>query len=784
MQNKLIAFLLVTFVTALCFIKVANADASENRLPRNVIALYDSEQDESVRENRIHRYLEMPLNYLGYTVTYHDVNRALPAFTNNDFAIAIWFLPGTKIKNPDAYLDWLLNGVEAGRNLIILENFGVPTTYRIKRDNMEKVNRLLKNIGLRDNNRWVEMTYEYSVKRKDNNILDFERKIETSIPPFMEMRKIGNDSISHLSIAHVSAPDSEIDLIVTSKKGGYIADKLAIYGTLDKESSLKLWYINPFKFLRLALGIEDKISPIPDVTTLAGKRILYSHIDGDGWNNLSSVEKFRGKKLFASEVIAEEILAGYPEIAFNVGIIRSEIDPKCYGVEKSLDIAKKILTLPNVEPSSHTHSHPLFWEYFAHGNNALREKEFLKFYPSKPSSDIGFFRSLFTFTKDIDWSEQDLNKALQEETKLDEKQANKLDYIVKKFFKTPRSYACEPFDKNLEIKDSIDFVNSISPEGKKVGLYQWSGDTAPFEEAIKLTREAGVLNLNGGDSRFDPEFSSYAWVSPIGINIGSETQIYSSNSNENTYTNLWTERYYGLKYLQNTVMNTESPIRIKPFNLYFHMFSGEKDASLKALRENLDFAKSLDLISISAKRYAEIADGFYKSSIVKTSDKSWKILNSNGLATIRFDYASDKTIDYENSKCIIGHKYHQASLYAYLDKSCNENDISIKNSMQISEYEAAKRPYLIESNAEVKFLHIDPSNPSTFSFELSGYKDANMLWKIPTGKNFDIKVSEKQLNSEIVVYNLKNSATNDNYLNIKFDIDSGKTYLIKVNEYQ
>ena len=45
---------------------------------REVVALYDSRHEKKPSETRIHKFAEMPLNYLGYTLRYVDVNGPLP----------------------------------------------------------------------------------------------------------------------------------------------------------------------------------------------------------------------------------------------------------------------------------------------------------------------------------------------------------------------------------------------------------------------------------------------------------------------------------------------------------------------------------------------------------------------------------------------------------------------------------------------------------------------------------------------------------------------------------
>ena len=119
--------------------------------------------------------------------------------------------------------------------------------------------------------------------------------------------------------------------------------------------------------------------------------------------------------------------------------------------------------------------------------------------------------------------------------------------------------------------------------GKPVAVLQWSGDTSPYEAAVAAVREAGIVNINGGDTRFDSDYRSYGYVAPTGIPVGRERQIYASMSNENTYTYLWSARFFGYRHLLQTIDRTDLPIRVKPINVYYHTYSAEKIASLNAL---------------------------------------------------------------------------------------------------------------------------------------------------------------------------------------------------------
>src|SRR5438874_904894 len=60
---------------------------------REILALYDGREEPSPDHTRVHRFAEMPLNHLGYALTYWDVSKALPAPERSAAAhgIITWF---------------------------------------------------------------------------------------------------------------------------------------------------------------------------------------------------------------------------------------------------------------------------------------------------------------------------------------------------------------------------------------------------------------------------------------------------------------------------------------------------------------------------------------------------------------------------------------------------------------------------------------------------------------------------------------------------------------------
>ena len=300
----------------------------------------------------------------------------------------------------------------------------------------------------------------------------------------------------------------------------------------------------------------------------------------------------------------------------------------------------------------------------------------------------------------------------------------------------PRSYNLRPFDIDFEVNGSVRVIESLCPPGKKVRLMQWSGSTFPFEKFLKAVRKAGLRNINGGDTRLDDEFPSYAWVMGLSRQVGQERQIYSSASNENTYTNKWSNRYFGFRYWKKTIDNTGAPRRVKPVDLYYHMFTGERVASLNALIENLNYARTLELTPITASYYASIADGFFSTQIEELNPQVnpgvWQISSRDGLNTFRFDQTGI-CVDYDRSQGILGSRIANGSLYIAIDPAVAVAVLATSKGQCNS-----RLPFLIESRWPVEKLQ---RTEDSFRFAAQGFGKGQMSWHVRPQSKWVIEVS-------------------------------------------
>jgi polysaccharide biosynthesis protein PelA len=699
-------------IIILAFVGAGVAHA-EQAMPRILYSFYDKAQNPSPRFSMLHRAGEMPLNYLGFHIEYYEINDPLPQWRDDVAGLILWLPAGSSFPDTIRYLDWIEAGIAKQKKMIFLGDFGFKENFITEENNLKRTNEVLKNIGLTLKDEWANITYNVDIVSKDSNIVEYERTYFGILPSFNGIRATP-DATSHLHVKRFTDEnvDEYSDLVITHKNGGYAARNYEFFYTEDNEEETKTsqrWLINPFKFFR-KIFIDGQL-PIPDATTLTGKRIFYSHIDGDGWNNVSEISEYSKTKTLSSEVMLKEILQKYPHIPFTVAPIVNDLRTDCYGLKNSKQIAIDSFALNNVEPASHTYSHPLLWRYFEH-YNPLYEVRFLEDYPELPGGTTSIYNALNSAMSAKHYLYEPWKEFINAAGSADIENPNpafrkKNGYFLNDYV-TPRSYACEPFDMKTEINGSLEYMDALAPASKKTRVLQWSGDTNPSESALRAVREAGGVNINGGDSRFDPEYPSYSYVAPIGLKVGNERQIYSSNSNENTYTELWNDRFYGFKHLVNTVENTESPRRVSPFNIYYHLYSAQKRPSLEAVKQNLNFALSQDIIPVFTSDYIDIANGFFATKITPLGAQTWRIEERGKLDTVRFDNATLLAVDFDKSEGVIGQKHFQGSLYVALAPNNPAPIVALKESRAMEFPAAASQPYIISSR--MKISHFEHKN--------------------------------------------------------------------------
>jgi polysaccharide biosynthesis protein PelA len=718
----------IIFAMVLSFSSLLGA----KEVPRKIIALYDGAVSEGVDFTRLHNFAEMPLNHLGYIFEYHDIRDDLPDLRERGDVIGVlmWIGYGTDpaAKHFRKLFDWAVQSLDAGKKYVVMGNpVFIPENTGMT---ISELNVFWEKLGLRITGQWVSKTYDVTLGFPDPTMSEFERAYSKPYPSYIEMIKISKETKSFVTAYAGERVYPESTLAAIAARGGYVASGYEIHLTYEPGRGFRQWYINPFLFFGKIF--DGKNIPKPDTTTVAGRRIYYSHIDGDGWNNMTEIRDF-SLGAISAEVIYERIVDNHPELPVTVGPIGAEISHDWVALRASRPAAEKMFLLPNVEVASHTFTHPYDWIFFE-DYRPEDEVPYLHLYPDGSWLGQGVIAQIRRALGDWGYIVASPDPIEDEEV-----ERNLLrERLFDKVFDVPRAFALEPFNLKLEMEGSVNLINDLTPEGKQVELYQWSGDCRPFFAALQDVDRIGVFNINGGDSRFDKDYPSYAWVAPLGREVGGLRQVYASNANEYFYTDFFRSNFSGFNLLPQTFKNTETPMRIRPMNLYYHIYSGQKYPSLRALEQNLEYIATQKITPIKASEFAALALGFYTVEITEVRERVWIFRNRGALQTIRFDKMSLGAVDYARSRGVVGQNYFQGSLYVYLDSAYPEDPvIALKGHENYHSLPIEPLYYLVESRWQISNLQ---GVGKEIRFNAVGYGPGEMIWNVPEEGGYEVNV--------------------------------------------
>lgn len=645
---------------------------------RKILALYDSDDGQTALRNHVRRRVEMPLNHLGLMVEYHDVAKGLPtdARMKGYRGVVVW-TASWAMKDAANFWRWLGRQIRAGRRVALMNGLA-PTSDRVTKQLVPSsvIEETLGLMGLEPGREFVTAPLDIEIIEKNSAMVEFERRLAHEAEFFQEVASVGKANRVHLRLRRRSTAAIS-DAVVMTPAGGFVIPGYAVY--LQEDLKTAQWRLNPFDFFATAFGVED--SPRPDWTTMNGTRIFYSHIDGDGF--ISQVKKKEDR--ICGEALYEEVLARYPQLPVTVSVIVVEVEKKTRGGPRSIEAARKIFAMPNIEPASHTYAHPLIWDMSLTGPDG-----FLPFKDRFKPEDV--------------------------------KEGVLMPWNISGYY----------FDPSKEIVFSSKYIDEqLLPPGKRCRLMLWSGNCLPNLTALAITANAGLLNLNGGDSRFDGSFPSYIYVAPLYRKEGPYFQIHSSNANENVYTQDWSTDFGGFQNVIQTFENTETPRRVSPVDIYYHFYSAEQEASLFALQKAYGWAMKSEIFPIFASRFVEIANGFISTRITRDRD-AWVVSGNGECRTIRFDHTA-RYPDLARSEGILGFQHYQGSLYVALDDG-DRHRIVLSDA-------PPREPYLDRASAYVNEFSREGGG---FAFRTSATKAPRFVWKnLAASRAYDVAITSE-----------------------------------------
>ena len=585
---------------------IANKDlniygiSSKNAIKREIFTLIDERRlDRTLLE--AHQYGGLVFEYMSYVQRLYDINKGLPDVEQMQHyaGVVIWLQDFTK--KPLQLIQWVQKLHKSGMKVVFASNFGMPMS-----------DAYLKPLGLKITKK---------IKHK-NRVLVEDDIIGYEIEPSLSVSSSQIEALHSKALLTFEMEDGSTSTPAAyTPWGGYaVGDAFMI--DIDKDN---IWVINPFEFFKKALGLKELI--VPDVTTENGKRLLFTHVDGDGMMN--RVEGDFG--YYSGDVILNKILKVY-NIPHSVSVIGAEISPNGLYPKISpqlMKIAHDMYALENVEPATHTFTHPFFWDKIK--NDTLDAKYRLK----------------------------------------------------------PKGYK---FSLENELSGTLAFINDKLDPKREAREVFWSGDCAPRNNALEYVYKHNILNINGGDTTIMETSPWLSAIAPLGIERGEYLQVYTGAQNENVFTNDWLGPFWGFKRVVQTFKLTDSPRRFKPIDIYYHLYSGSKQASLMALEYVFDWAMKQDSMPIFTSEYIPKVMDYYTASLAKEGDE-WLISGLKNLKTIRVE-KQNAGVDFERSHTALGVKHFQNHTYISLLPSKNHY-------LVVDDTVDMNRSYLISANGKI-----------------------------------------------------------------------------------
>ncbi len=474
-------------------------------------------------------------------------------------------------------------------------------------------------------------------------------------------------------LLRVKSGQATLDPIAITPWGGFAMSPYTVVSLngIDQER----WAIQPISFLSAALRLQQM--PSPSVTTENGRRLFMSHVDGDGF---ASRAEFPGAD-YSGEALYQRIFTRY-KVPMTLSVIEGEVGPT--GLYPKIsprleEIARKMFALPYVAIGTHTYSHPFDW-----GNVDAKTGERV----DRGGGDTAFSLEIPNYTFDID----------------------------------------------REVTGSIDYINTrLAPPGKKTTILQWPGNCKPPALVVRKVYAAGVANVNGGDTVITKSASSWTNIAPIGVDKGPGAyQVYAPNQDENVYTNDWLGPFYGFTRVLETFDMTDKPLRFKPIDLYYHMYSGTKVASLRALDQIFTAVLKQSVLPVQMTDYTQKVLDWRSFAVARTvrsetdadadankrAGGDWIVRGNGEVRELHWPLSTAP--DLRASAGVTGYAAGPDGTYIHIADGAARVSFNATGATDVTgaRSKAGALPYIAEANGFVRNFRRDANG---MSFEFGGY---------------------------------------------------------------
>lgn len=566
--------------------------SAQEPVRRHVLALMEGTKPDPHTEDIVHQLLEMPLNHLGMVVRRHYIGNGPPpdAWLDDTRAVLTYF--GADTKPVEWLWPWLKRVVPARKLRVVhFGDFGPLDGPELAP--------WLERFGLEYDERFIGGPLGIQVTFIDDRACTFEADPRV----FKSHRGPRNrDRLNRVWITTRTPAESDgvCTPVVTGAWGGLALDPWTLRQGSDNQG--RRWHLNPFRFLREALGLERVPAPHPSV--LNGRRMYFCQVDGDGFESLSTIRP----RSLAARVLTDEVFLKYA-LPFTVSVIVRSLTPD-YLVKRPtprMKLAREILNLRNIEPASHGVLHTLKWQQQLKKDSPPRS---IMWYPRMQNYEYGQ-------VPEVRDSIRFINERLME-------------------------------------------------GDRRCQVMLWTGEANPLEGPLQAAVDARCWNLNGGVYRWDERSDSVGFVSPWSRRVARLLQIYAGAANENDFEGFFDTMPGAFAHIDKTIERTGHPRILKPANVYIHFYSASSRARLDAVHTLIRrWALAEPTAPVFASSYAAAVDSAVNTARVSRTKEGWVLRDFGACRTARIDH-EPRDVDWRRSTGLLGARRVRESLYLHL----------------------------------------------------------------------------------------------------------------------
>lgn len=321
-------------------------ESADGPVPRTILCVYNGMHHALPRYAEWWQYAQLILDHLGFVCRPHDLRKGLPSGeAMRGVRGILYWMHDPWMPEAAEFCRWLAGQVRKGRRLGLIlkgrfaggENPGAVEAA---------FGDLLGVLGIEYGGALPGKTSEIEVVGKSGWV-EYERKLDRIMPVRAVYRSVGKGNRAHLRVKRKDGKGGVLDVVVTGPNGAFGYAPFVLY--FNPELELAQWRVNPFRFFEAAFGRIPRF----DLTTRFGRRIYFSHVDGDGFANMV-LDGTEGE--ISAQRFRREFLERVP-LPVTVSVIAYDMERS----ERNRRIAREIFALGNVEPAVHSYAHPLDW---------------------------------------------------------------------------------------------------------------------------------------------------------------------------------------------------------------------------------------------------------------------------------------------------------------------------------------------------------------------------------------------------------------------------------------